>query len=246
MNDISGVDEDLTEAREFRDDDDGYLDWLAAHPDGYVINILRSHNPAAARMHTAGCWTIGGRILRGRVWTGQYVKVCADTVEELQGWAEGATGQPVSPYGACQPSLGDVQRRPAKLVQYAVPSPPAKGRCESHGPANDLQVVQAWADDYLRFEHRPAWQDQLRDDIRSRCRQLQPSAEQVLHATYFGTKLPNADVENVLLYYIDSFRIAGAKGIRFEHGEGDPFGGPVAMRLGVGGSLSTVGRTRLG
>ncbi|BBX25708.1 hypothetical protein MALV_08330 [Mycolicibacterium alvei] len=28
--------------------------------------------------------------------------------------------------------------------------------------------------------------------------------------------------------------------------EGDPFGGPVAMRLGVGGSWSTVGRTRLG
>jgi putative transposase len=28
--------------------------------------------------------------------------------------------------------------------------------------------------------------------------------------------------------------------------EGDPFGGPVAMRLSVGGSRSTVGRTRLG
>lgn len=28
--------------------------------------------------------------------------------------------------------------------------------------------------------------------------------------------------------------------------EGDPFGGPVAMRLGVGGSWSTVGRTRSG
>jgi hypothetical protein len=27
--------------------------------------------------------------------------------------------------------------------------------------------------------------------------------------------------------------------------EGDPFGGPVAMRLGVGGSWSTVGRTRM-
>ncbi len=28
--------------------------------------------------------------------------------------------------------------------------------------------------------------------------------------------------------------------------EGDPFGGPVAMRLGVGGSWSTVGRIRSG
>ena len=31
-----------------------------------------------------------------------------------------------------------------------------------------------------------------------------------------------------------------------EKTEGDPFGGPVAMRLGGGGSWSTVGRTRLG
>ncbi|MBU8814292.1 DUF417 family protein, partial [Mycolicibacterium goodii] len=31
-----------------------------------------------------------------------------------------------------------------------------------------------------------------------------------------------------------------------EASEGDPFGGPVAMRLGGGGSWSTVGRTRLG
>lgn len=42
--------------------------------------------------------------------------------------------------------------------------------------------------------------------IRSRCGQLEPSAGQVLHATFFGAKRPNADVENVALYYIDSFR----------------------------------------
>jgi hypothetical protein len=38
--------------------------------------------------------------------------------------------------------------------------------------------------------------------------------------------------------------------MRYRYGpwaaEGDPFGGPVAMRLGVGGSWSTVERTRLG
>ena len=37
---------------------------------------------------------------------------------------------------------------------------------------------------------------------------------------------------------------ANAKNVQAH--EGDPFGGPVAMRLGVGGSWSTVGRTRLG
>jgi hypothetical protein len=39
----------------------------------------------------------------------------------------------------------------------------------------------------------------------------------VLHATFFGPKLPNADVENLVLYNIDSFNIAGRNGIRFEH-----------------------------
>ncbi|OKH76405.1 hypothetical protein EB72_01350 [Mycobacterium sp. SWH-M1] len=42
----------------------------------------------------------------------------------------------------------------------------------------------------------------------------------MLHATFRGGKLANADVENLLLYNIDSFKIAGRNGIRFEHGEG--------------------------
>ena len=34
--------------REFRDDDAGYLAWLAAHRDGYVINIERSYSERCA------------------------------------------------------------------------------------------------------------------------------------------------------------------------------------------------------
>ena len=39
--------------REFRDDDAGYLAWLAAHRDGYVINIERSYS--ATRSACAPC-----------------------------------------------------------------------------------------------------------------------------------------------------------------------------------------------
>ncbi len=49
----------------FRDDDAGYLAWLAAHRDGYVINIERSYSATAARMHHAGCWTINGPVHAG-------------------------------------------------------------------------------------------------------------------------------------------------------------------------------------
>lgn len=68
----------------------------------------------------------------------------------------------------------------------------------------------------------PVWQEHPRTEIRSRCRQLEPSAGQVLHATFFGAKHPNADVENLALYYIDSFKVAGRNGIRFEHGADVP------------------------
>jgi len=40
---------------QFRDDDGAYLGWVAAHADGYVINIQRSLNPADARLHHARC-----------------------------------------------------------------------------------------------------------------------------------------------------------------------------------------------
>lgn len=51
------------------------------------------------------------------------------------------------------------------------------------GPAAASPVVEAWADDYIRFERRPVWQEELRNEIRSRCSRLAPSAGQVLHAT---------------------------------------------------------------
>ena len=97
---------------------------------------------------------------------------------------------------------------------------PASGaRWEIHGPSEGRAVVEAWADDYIRFDHRPPWQDELRDEIRSRCRRLEPSAGQVLQAAVFGAKPSNADVDNLVFYNIDSFSVAGRNGIRFSHGE---------------------------
>lgn len=89
-------------------------------------------------------------------------------------------------------------------------------RSEIHGPLAGGAVVEAWADDYIRFERPPAWQEDLRTEIRARCRRLEPSDGQVLHATFFGAKLSNADVENLALSYIDSFKVSGRNGIGFE------------------------------
>jgi hypothetical protein len=208
--------------REFRDDDAGYLAWLAVHPDGYVINIARSHNVAQARVHLAGCRTISGQIPRGRVWTGPYVKVCAEHLAELERWAIDQVGEPIPPCGTCHAARDAVRPISTKRTERAGTRPTPEGRCEIDGPAAGNAVVEAWADDYIRFERRPVWQEQLRTEIRARCRQLEPSAGQALHATFFGPKLRNADVENLALYTIDSFAIAGRNGIRFEHGAAVP------------------------
>ena len=83
--------------------------------------------------------------------------------------------------------------------------------------------MEASADGYIPFEPaRTSWKRELRDEIRSRCRLLEPSAGEVLHATFFGDMPRRADVENLVLYNIDqsfdSFNCAGSNGIRFEHG----------------------------
>lgn len=229
----------MTSLIEFRDDDAEYLAWLAAHPEGYVINILRGHNAATARMHHAGCRTISGQNPSGGSFVGQYVKVCAVHLVELEQWAIAAVGQLIKSCGNCRPTGAGVHGDSAEQAQpdrggqrkihtadaptassavQTVAPPKLDGRFAIHGPEAARPVVEAWADDYIRFEHLPAWQCELRDEIRSRCGQLVPSAGEVLHATYYGSKYPNADVENLVLYNIDSFRVAGSNGIRFEHG----------------------------
>jgi len=69
---------------EFMDDDQGYVAWLADHPDGYVLNCERPPRPAYLKLHQATCGTINGA--PGRRWTVAYQKVCAETLKEIEAW----------------------------------------------------------------------------------------------------------------------------------------------------------------
>jgi hypothetical protein len=92
-------------ADEFRDSDDEYMGWLAGHPDGYVINILRGRNPTTAKVHRASCRTINGVPARGVTWTtGDYVKVCADHLADLDQWAIEQVGESIQRCGTCHPT----------------------------------------------------------------------------------------------------------------------------------------------
>lgn len=214
---------------EFRNDDDGYLAWIVEHPDGFVINIPRKYTSTYARVHHAVCRTISGRPARGATWTGPYVKVCSERFAELQQWAVAEIGQSVAACGSCSPAGGIPQADPTQhfaslgsgrdspvepsfdVRPEALTASAPRQRSVTNGPAADRSVVEAWADDYIRFGRLPEWQVRLRSEIRNRCDRLTPSGDQVLEASFFGPKLPNADVENLLLYNICSFRTVGAQ-----------------------------------
>jgi hypothetical protein len=111
--------------RTFDRDDAGYLRWLATHPNGYVINILRSLNADTARLHQASCRTIGGQPPAGRTWTGQYVKVCSDVAGVLDDWALEHAGASITGCGICQPS-GSRLYGAAKATRSAATTPRPK------------------------------------------------------------------------------------------------------------------------
>lgn len=206
----------------FRDDDAGYLAWLAAHPSGYVVNILRGYNVAAARVHRAECRTISGAIPKGKNWTGPYIKVCADHLPEIEHWASENVQGPIQPCGIFHPGSRLHTARPTRQPKtIAAPSETADSY-EICGPTTGRPVVEAWTQDYIRFERLPQWQKLVRNEIRSHCQALKPTSEQVLHATFFGSKLVNADVENLVLYNIGTFGTASRNGIRFEYGASTP------------------------
>ena len=229
---------------EFRDDDRAYLEWVARNPRGFVINIQRSLNSSDARLHRAACHTVTGTPPRGRTWTGSYVKVCSPDLGTLDDWATGRMGAPIRRCGTCQPpaprsgeagsppTLRELKaQRPPQAMrasQNPITSPASDHhhRWEIRGPSNANPVLEAWIGDYIRFEHRPPHQEQLRTAIRERLRVLDAKRDEVLHSTFLGPKHPAADVENLALYNIDdtgrSFARAARFGLRFELAPGVP------------------------
>ena len=89
--------------RIFKDDEDGYIAWLASHPRGNVINANRGISPNYLILHTANCYTIcqyWGKATKGGFTERNYVKICARSHEELRSWAK-ETGLPL-PFTHCQ------------------------------------------------------------------------------------------------------------------------------------------------
>jgi hypothetical protein len=85
----------------FRDDEEGYLAWLAGHPAGFVLNVNRRPRPNYLILHRATCRTISGRPTRGGPWTGQYIKVCSHDELQIAAWTGRTVGAAPTRCGVC-------------------------------------------------------------------------------------------------------------------------------------------------
>lgn len=74
----------MTSVVRFRDDDAGYLQWLDAHPDGFVLNLRRGESQGYVVLHRASCRFIcGDHYERGAFTERGYRKACGGTVAAL-------------------------------------------------------------------------------------------------------------------------------------------------------------------
>jgi hypothetical protein len=90
--------------RTFDSDDDGYLFWVDANPDGFVVNSSRKPRPNYLILHRAACKSIPRTAPEPIRWTsGDYIKTCSVDIGELERWARDVTGGTLSPCGMCEP-----------------------------------------------------------------------------------------------------------------------------------------------
>jgi hypothetical protein len=85
---------------QFTDDDQGYLAWIADHPDDFVINTPRVPKHSYVRLHRADCRLLSGVPANGVHWTRLYTKICGKR-PALESWAQETVGVDPSPCARC-------------------------------------------------------------------------------------------------------------------------------------------------
>lgn len=206
----------------FRDDDPGYVAWVTESPQGYVLNMQRSLSAGDARMHTASCAHLARAIDASasaqRRLTTTYIKVCSPSVDELDEWSANRVGAQIKRCPSClgpgRPAIEPT--RSARDTQARRPGLPY-GLYRIRVAHNEISLD---APRYLPFERLDEEQLQARARLRTALAGLTAGPGEVLHAWYSGPRPPNSDVENLVLYNIDSGGSsvirASTSGVRFE------------------------------
>jgi HB1/ASXL restriction endonuclease-like protein with HTH domain len=83
----------------FKDDDDGFFEWIQHNPDGYFLNTERNPKPTYLVLHRSGCSHFDGA--PEVHWTKAYIKFCARDRDELEQWAATTISDDVTLCGSC-------------------------------------------------------------------------------------------------------------------------------------------------
>ncbi len=86
---------------QFTDAESNYLEWLAAHPRGYVLNSERRPRPSNLVLHRASCKSISTSW--SNYTTRDYIKTCSDSRDELRQWASHTVGGEPRDCSLCKP-----------------------------------------------------------------------------------------------------------------------------------------------
>ena len=95
-------------------DDDAYLAWLDANPDGFVINAENPPRAATIRLHRVRCTHISTSA-RSNWTTGSYFKICSNLVYELEDWSNRVVGT-LTACSFCKPREVTVPVQPAAPI----------------------------------------------------------------------------------------------------------------------------------
>ena len=84
--------------------DDEFIEWIDENPNGFILNILRPKIPSKIykdfpKIHFANCSQLNKR--PGRT-TGDYFKVCSNSIEELEQWSWFKYQKGLTPCGTCK------------------------------------------------------------------------------------------------------------------------------------------------
>jgi hypothetical protein len=85
------------------DDDDGYLQWLAENPNGFVVNSNRRPVSTYLILHRASCKWINTSSRTNWTTTG-FIKTCSNDLTALTEWAEREVGGSLKSCRSCRPN----------------------------------------------------------------------------------------------------------------------------------------------
>ena len=85
----------------FEDDDPCYLEWLADHPDAYVLSTTVQPTARHLVLHRATCPRISRPLPDVAGTIPRFGKACAQTPDELRAWALEVTGGMPRNCGLC-------------------------------------------------------------------------------------------------------------------------------------------------